>query len=246
MAAVTIYSDFGAQESKSDSVSIVSPSICHEVMGLDGMILVFWMLSFKPAFSLSPILALNRNFPDLSKVIKSKDIRRQWMQPEMQPQLLVLQRDHEVITFSLNWPISSTWDMVAKRVNPLKRWMCFIPRPWANMSCNLLRCGPEGNTELIPVKPAPRVTSPWREAQVCSSCPAPKWGCCPCLHTAAHTTACVTRWEGTAVPEGHLLAGLCPGFSLELVTSAEIPWAWRTGKKVSHLWWGHSGLRRQH
>ena len=29
------------------------PSICHEVMGLDTMILVFWMLSFKPAFSLS-------------------------------------------------------------------------------------------------------------------------------------------------------------------------------------------------
>ena len=30
----------------------VSPSICHEVMGPDAMILVFWMLSFKPAFSL--------------------------------------------------------------------------------------------------------------------------------------------------------------------------------------------------
>ena len=28
----------------------VSPSICHEVMGLDAMILVFWMLSFKPTF----------------------------------------------------------------------------------------------------------------------------------------------------------------------------------------------------
>ena len=31
----------------------VSPSICHEVMGLDAMILVFWMLSFKWTFSLS-------------------------------------------------------------------------------------------------------------------------------------------------------------------------------------------------
>ena len=38
---------------KSVTVSIVYPSICHEVMGLDGMILVFWMLSFKPAFSFS-------------------------------------------------------------------------------------------------------------------------------------------------------------------------------------------------
>ena len=31
---------------KSVSVSIVSPSICHEVMGPDAMILVFWILSF--------------------------------------------------------------------------------------------------------------------------------------------------------------------------------------------------------
>ena len=36
---------------KSVTVSIVSPSICHEVMGSDAMILVFWMLSFKPTFS---------------------------------------------------------------------------------------------------------------------------------------------------------------------------------------------------
>ena len=38
---------------KSDTVSTVSPSIFHEVMGLDAMNFVFWMLSFKPTFSLS-------------------------------------------------------------------------------------------------------------------------------------------------------------------------------------------------
>ena len=38
---------------KSDTVPIVSPSVCHEVMGLAAMILVFWILSFKPTFSLS-------------------------------------------------------------------------------------------------------------------------------------------------------------------------------------------------
>ena len=38
MARVTICSDFGTQENK---VSIVSPSICYEVMGLDAMILGF-------------------------------------------------------------------------------------------------------------------------------------------------------------------------------------------------------------
>ena len=37
---------------KSATVFTVSPSICHEVMGTDAMILVFWMLRFKPMFSL--------------------------------------------------------------------------------------------------------------------------------------------------------------------------------------------------
>ena len=42
MAAVTICNDFGAKKKKkkSDTVSIVSPSICHEMMGPDAMILV--------------------------------------------------------------------------------------------------------------------------------------------------------------------------------------------------------------
>ena len=38
---------------KSVTVSIVSPSICHEKMGPDAMVIGFWMLSIKPAFSLS-------------------------------------------------------------------------------------------------------------------------------------------------------------------------------------------------
>ena len=37
---------------KSVTVFIVSPSICHVVLGLDVLISVFWILSFKPAFSL--------------------------------------------------------------------------------------------------------------------------------------------------------------------------------------------------
>ena len=42
-----------SKKMKSVTLSIVSPSICHEVMGLDTMILAFCMLSFKPALSLS-------------------------------------------------------------------------------------------------------------------------------------------------------------------------------------------------
>ena len=41
------------KKTKSLTVSTVSPSICHGVMGPDAMILVFWMLSFKPTFSFS-------------------------------------------------------------------------------------------------------------------------------------------------------------------------------------------------
>ena len=47
---------------KSDTVSTVSPSISHEVVGLDAMIFIFWMLSFKPAFSLSSFTFIKRLF----------------------------------------------------------------------------------------------------------------------------------------------------------------------------------------
>ena len=47
---------------KSVTVSTVSSSICHEVMGPDAMILVFWMLSFKQVFSLSSFTFIKRLF----------------------------------------------------------------------------------------------------------------------------------------------------------------------------------------
>ena len=47
---------------KSLTVSIVSPSICYEVMGPDAMIFIFRMLSFKPVFSLSFFTFIKRLF----------------------------------------------------------------------------------------------------------------------------------------------------------------------------------------
>ena len=47
---------------KSVTVSIVFPSIYHGVMGPDAMIFAFWMLSFKPAFSLSSFTFIKRLF----------------------------------------------------------------------------------------------------------------------------------------------------------------------------------------
>ena len=52
MATVTIDSGFGAQENKICHCFKIFPCIFYEVMELDAMILVFWMLSFRPAFSL--------------------------------------------------------------------------------------------------------------------------------------------------------------------------------------------------
>ena len=51
---------------KSATVSTVSPSVCHEVMGLDAMILVFCMLSFKPAFSLFSFTFISKLFSSSS------------------------------------------------------------------------------------------------------------------------------------------------------------------------------------
>ena len=45
---------------KSVTVSIVFPSICHEVMGPDALILVIWMLSFKLTFSPSSFIFIKR------------------------------------------------------------------------------------------------------------------------------------------------------------------------------------------
>ena len=55
---------------KSATVSTVSPSICLEVMGPDAMILVFWMLNFKPTFWLSSFTFIKRLFSSSLSVIR--------------------------------------------------------------------------------------------------------------------------------------------------------------------------------
>jgi len=59
--------------------SIVSPSICHEVMGPDATILGFWMLGFKTAFSLLSFAFIKRLFSSSSlsaiRVVSSEYLR---------------------------------------------------------------------------------------------------------------------------------------------------------------------------
>ena len=61
------------------TVSIVSPPICHEVMEPGVMILVLWMLSFKPTFSLSSFTFTKRLFSSSSlsaiRVVSSAYLR---------------------------------------------------------------------------------------------------------------------------------------------------------------------------
>jgi len=53
---------FETNKIRSVTVYIFSPDICNEVMGPDAIILVFWMLSFKPDFSLSSFTFIKRLF----------------------------------------------------------------------------------------------------------------------------------------------------------------------------------------
>ena len=67
------------QKITSATVSTVSPSICHEVIGPDAMILVFWILSFKPTFLLSSFTFIKRLFSSSShsaiRVVSSAYLR---------------------------------------------------------------------------------------------------------------------------------------------------------------------------
>ena len=60
ITAVTVRSDFGVQENKICHSSHFPPSICHEMMGPDDMISIFWMLNSKPTFSLPSFTFIQR------------------------------------------------------------------------------------------------------------------------------------------------------------------------------------------
>ena len=68
------------QKIKLATVSTVSPSICHEVMGPDAMILIFWKLSFKPTFSLSSFTFIKRLFSSsLSAIRVVSSVYLRWL-----------------------------------------------------------------------------------------------------------------------------------------------------------------------
>ena len=74
---------------KSDTVSTFPSSICHEVIGPDAMIFVFWMLNFKPAFPLSYFTFIKRLFSSSSHAaaasVVSDSVRPHRRQPTRLP-----------------------------------------------------------------------------------------------------------------------------------------------------------------
>ena len=127
---------------KSPSVSIASPSICHEVIGPDAMILVFWILSFKPTFSLSSFTFLKKlfSFSSLSaiRVVSSAYLRLLIFLPEIlnpacassSPAFLVIYS-----AYKLN-----------KQDDNIQPWHIAFPIwsqstvPWSGFNCCFLTC----------------------------------------------------------------------------------------------------------
>ena len=62
MAAVTVHSDFGAQEEEICHYFHLFPLYWSCSNRLEGMTLVFWIFSFKPALSLSSLTLIKRLF----------------------------------------------------------------------------------------------------------------------------------------------------------------------------------------
>ena len=93
---------------KSATVCTVS-SICHEVMELDAMILVFWTLSFKPIFS----LCLFNLYADYTMWHAGLD--------EAQAGIKIARRhDEEVKSLSRAWLFATQWTVACTK----------LPCPW--------------------------------------------------------------------------------------------------------------------
>ena len=95
MGAVTICNAFGAQENSFVTASTFYPSICHEVMRLDAIILVFWTFNFKPTFLLFSFTLIKRLFSSSLSAIRvvSSGITSQISEPAN--------------LLSHNWPFAS-------------------------------------------------------------------------------------------------------------------------------------------
>ena len=72
--AVTVSIDLETKKIKSVTVAIFSSSSCHEMMGSNVMIFGFWLLSFKPAFSLSSFTFIKMLFSSYKQQLSAMSV----------------------------------------------------------------------------------------------------------------------------------------------------------------------------
>ena len=119
---------------KSVTVSIVSPSISHEVMGPDAMILVFRMLSFKPTFSLSFFTFIKRLFMNvifIVPLIKETPFLIEWSW-----YLFSMINCHKNVNF---WSFGKLCSVFLHLLNVFKKWLhcfCHNQKHYLNKSSN--------------------------------------------------------------------------------------------------------------
>ena len=129
MAAVTVHSNFRAQENKILSLlSLFHLLFCHEVMGPDAMILVFCMVSFETAFSLSSFTLIKRLFSSssLSTIIVVSSACLRWL--IFLPAILIPACDLSSLAFRMMY---SAYDLY-KQGNNIYSLDVLLPQFWTS------------------------------------------------------------------------------------------------------------------
>ena len=106
---------------KSVTVFNFPPSICHGVLGLDAMILVFLMLSFKPAFWLSIFTLIKRLFSS-SSLFALREISSAYLKLMMLLPEILIAADSPSLAYKWN----KQGDTKQPRCTPFPIWNQFI------------------------------------------------------------------------------------------------------------------------
>ena len=117
MGAVTICSDFGAQENKKKVFIVSILSICHELMGPNVMTLVFWLLNFKPAYSLSSFTFMKRLFSSSSLSVNKAEVDFFFLEF---PSALLTMRKHLTAWSTTNWKVPRDGNIRQHYLSPEK------------------------------------------------------------------------------------------------------------------------------